>query len=124
METADEQGSSNGISGLLHVVYAYLDATMPILEGPYSRHRVKVISGHQCDLCPLIYIMAACRFSRLLSLEYWHAQVKAKEVEHFQPDTDREMAMERRRNEILGVVEECLEQVRHAMRVDELKVRA
>lgn len=67
-------------------------------------------------------VMSACRLSRLLALKYWHEQVSTGTWEtsfsHWRAYWDGV------RREVVGFLEENLEQVGYAMRVDELKARA
>lgn len=72
---------------------------------------------------PFLSIMNSCRFFRLLCLEHWHKPVKDYAINPFYLTMTRGR-MQGVKGKMLDVLDECIEQMRHAMRVAELRARA
>lgn len=97
----------------------------PIMEAPYSGRRVYVYNLCAFSMRPVFAVMNPCRLFRMLFLEYGHKEVKGIEIlESTWLCTPAKGAnLEVRRKEALDILEECMEQICHSMRVDEYKAR-
>ena len=113
----------------------------PILEGPYSGRRFPIYresflsgpaSGYRrsyvCHvrpilrLRPIFRIMNHCRFFRLLGLAYWHRQLQSF-MKRWCSTAERRLGLRKKVTDMLGVLEECIEQINHGIRADAVRAR-
>ena len=103
--------------------YFDLRGVVPLLEGPYSLQRIFAERTTIQRMRSFASIINSCRSFRVLSLEYWHEEVKSVPIAA-SIGVDREFYEKWRKRNVLRVLQEYIEQVRHAMRVDELRAEA
>lgn len=106
------------------IILEYHGADWPILGGSHSHRQVYIRGYYKPRTRAVIAIMNSCRFFRILRLAYWHGNLKGRVIPALWLSSQGNIEYwEKGKKKAPEILEECMEQIRHGMRVDECKAR-